>query len=79
MGSWPTGTENRNWRIVESFWTCRHPEPSALDGAKDYRERYEELIGPSLRECPVCHQGHMLVIEILPRCPHTKMAITDTS
>jgi hypothetical protein len=55
------------------------PEPSALDGAKDYRERYEELIGPSLRECPVCHQGHMLVIEILPRCPHTKMAITDTS
>jgi len=37
------------------------------------------LIGPSLRECPVCHQGHMLVIEILPRCPHTKMAITDTS
>jgi hypothetical protein len=34
------------------------PEPPALE-AKDYRERYEELIGPSLRECPVCHQGRM--------------------
>ena len=55
------------------------PEPPPLDGAKDYRERYEELIGSSLRECPVCHQGRMLVIEILPRSPHRKMAITDTS
>ena len=55
------------------------PEPPALEGAKDYRERCEELIGPSLRECPVCHQGRMLVIEILPPNPHRKMAITDTS
>ena len=55
------------------------PEPPALEGAKDYHERYEELIGPSLRECPVCHQGRMLVIEILPRSPHRKIATTDTS
>jgi hypothetical protein len=55
------------------------PEQPALEGAKDYRERYEELIGPLLGECPVCHQGHMLVIEILPRSPHRKNAITDTS
>ena len=55
------------------------PEPPAFEGAKDYRERYEELIGPQLRECPVCHQGGMLVIEILPRSPHRKIAITDTS
>jgi putative transposase len=55
------------------------PEQPALEGAKDYRERYQELIGPSLGECPVCHQGRMLVIEILPRSPHRKTAITDTS
>jgi Putative transposase/Transposase zinc-binding domain len=55
------------------------PESPTLEGAKDYRERYEELIGPSLWECPVCHQGRMLVIEILPRSPHRKMALTDTS
>src|SRR6266576_3091141 len=55
------------------------PEPPALKGAKDYRERYQELIGPSLGECPACHQGRMLLIEILPRSPHRKTAITDTS
>ena len=55
------------------------PEPSALEAAKDYRERYEELTGFSLWEGPVCHQGRMLVIEILPRSPHRKTAITDTS
>jgi Putative transposase len=42
-------------------------EPSASEAAKDYRERYEELTGSSLWECPLCHQGRMLVIEILPR------------
>ena len=55
------------------------PEPAASEAGKDYRERYEELTGSSLGECPVCHQGRMLVIEILPRSPHRKMAITDTS
>jgi hypothetical protein len=55
------------------------PEPPAFEGAKDYRERYEELIGPQLRECPVCHQGRMLAIEIFPRSPHRKIAIRDTS
>jgi hypothetical protein len=55
------------------------PEPPALEGAKDYRERYQELIGPSFGECPVCHQGRMLVIETLPRSPHRKTATTDTS
>ena len=54
-------------------------EPSASEAAKDYRERYEALTGCSLWECPVCHQGRMVVIEILPRSPHRKMAITDTS
>ena len=55
------------------------PERPPLEGPKDYRERYEELTGCSLSQCPVCHQGRMLVIEIFPRSPHRKMAITDTS
>ena len=54
-------------------------EPPALETAKDYRERYQELTGSSLWECPVCHQGRMLVTQILPRSPPRKMAITDTS
>jgi hypothetical protein len=54
-------------------------EPQAFEAAKDYFERYEELTGHSLRQCPVCRQGCMLVIEILPRSPHRKIVITDTS
>jgi len=43
---------------------------TASEVNKDYSERYEELTGFSLWECPVCHQGRMLVIEVLPRSPH---------
>jgi hypothetical protein len=39
--------------------------PSAAE--KDYRDRYEELTGNSLHQCPQCQQGRMLVVEILPR------------
>jgi hypothetical protein len=31
------------------------PEPPALEDAKDYRERYQEIVGRSLWECPACH------------------------
>jgi len=55
-------------------------EPVTSKASSDYRDRYEELTGSSLRKCPVCHQGHMLVIEILPRSPHRHLTpIKDTS
>lgn len=50
------------------------PEPSPSQAPKDYRDRYEELTGHSLRQCPACHQGQMITIEIFdgvtgpPRC-----------
>ena len=34
---------------------------------KDYRDRYEELTGNSLHQCPQCQRGRMLVVAILPR------------
>ena len=55
------------------------PEPTALETSKNYRERYEKLTGSSLWQCPVCRRGRMLVTAILPRSPHRKTAITDTS
>jgi hypothetical protein len=56
------------------------PERQASEVSKDYRERYEQLTGSSLWECPVCHQGRMLVIETLPRSPHKHVTpIKDTS
>jgi Putative transposase/Transposase zinc-binding domain len=32
---------------------------------KDYRDQYEQLTGSSLRECPVCHQGTMILLEVM--------------
>jgi Putative transposase len=56
------------------------PEPPASELSKDYRDRYEQLTGSSLLECPVCHQGRMLVIEILAPGPHRQVTpIKDTS
>ena len=43
----------------------------------DYHERHEELTGTSLRMCPVCHHGHMVVVELLK--PLRTPAIKDTS
>ena len=44
-------------------------EPPALDTTREYRDRYEELTGASLRACPICHQGYMVSIAILPPRP----------
>jgi hypothetical protein len=34
---------------------------------KDYRDRYEELTGRSLWQCPQCRQGRMIAVEKWPR------------
>jgi hypothetical protein len=51
---------------------CRHllgmprSEPAQAPClAEDYRDLYETLTGTSLKLCPVCGHGHMLVIEVL--------------
>lgn len=54
-------------------------EPPALEATQDYRDRYEELTGNSLWECPACHQGRMVIVAILPPGLHCHTAITDTS
>jgi hypothetical protein len=43
----------------------------------DFHDRYEELTRTSLRRCPVCHLGHMAVVELLN--PLRTTAIKDTS
>jgi hypothetical protein len=50
------------------------PSPSPVD----YRDRYEALTGVSLRLCPRCQDGHMLVIEYVART-HTGATIIDSS
>ena len=46
---------------------------------KDYRDRYEELTGISLRQCPQCKQGRMVIVEILPRLPCKSAPSIDSS
>jgi hypothetical protein len=45
---------------------------------EDYRDRYERLTGRSLRECPVCHRGHMIPIKVLPTVCSSPV-VKDTS
>jgi hypothetical protein len=54
-------------------------EPPTLGATKDDRDRYAELTGASLRACPVCHQGHLVSMAILPPQPNRQTAITDSS
>jgi hypothetical protein len=44
---------------------------------EDYRDQHEQLTGSSLRECPVCHRGRMVMVETLT--PHKSPAIRNTS
>jgi len=50
-------------------------DPATLE---DYRDRYEKLTGRPLRECPVCHRGHMIPVANLPGVSSAP-AIEDTS
>jgi hypothetical protein len=58
----------------EKLARCRHlldmapplAAPAESNTPRDYRDRHEELTGSSLRECPLCHRGHMSTVETLP-------------
>ena len=39
--------------------------PGDQPGDYDFDELYEKLTGSSLRQCPICHEGRMVVVEIL--------------
>ena len=41
--------------------------PSAVEPIAGYHDRYERLTGHSLRECPHCHTGIMVVVDCIPR------------
>lgn len=53
-------------------------ETHASEPSLDYRDRYEKLTGSSLWECPVCHEGRMLVVEVMARV-NNHPEIMDTS
>jgi len=56
------------------------PEETACEPkpAPDYRDHYEELTGSSLRGCPICQQGRMVLRETLSAVSQ-QPAVIDTS
>ncbi len=54
------------------------PAGAAADPPADYRDRFEALTGQSLRECPHCHTGIMVVIDCIAR-PKICQPVPDTS
>jgi hypothetical protein len=56
------------------------PADQTNTSEKDYQDRYEELTGKSLHQCPQCSLGRMLVVMILPRALcKTAATATDSS
>jgi len=54
-------------------------ETAASPPHKDYLDHYEDLTGHSLRQCPQCQRGTMVVVQILPRSSAKSPALTDSS
>jgi hypothetical protein len=50
----------------------------ASEPSDDYRDHYETVTGISLKECPVCRHGHMVLIEVLPK-DNWRRCLEDTS
>jgi hypothetical protein len=67
---------------AEKLALCRQlmqmPPPITRDVHKDYRDRYEALTGVSLKTCPLCRSGTMVVIETF-ECTSCRAPFMDTS
>jgi Putative transposase/Transposase zinc-binding domain len=54
-------------------------DPSlACDRSDDYRDHYQAVVGISLKECPVCHRGRMILLDVIPRS-QTRSYFWDSS
>jgi hypothetical protein len=54
-------------------------QPVAVSVEQDYQDRYEDLTGSSLHQCPQCQCGRMVVVAMLPRSPDDSPATIDSS
>jgi Putative transposase/Transposase zinc-binding domain len=68
---------------AEKLALCRQlmqmpPPATTREVNKDYRDRYEALTGISLKKCPLCRCGTMLVIETF-ECTSSRASFVDTS
>ena len=74
------GNRHRAQKLARCRELLSMPIPEPLEGQseKDYRDRYEDLTGVSLKTCPACRQGHMIIVETFDGVT-TRPSIQDTS
>jgi hypothetical protein len=74
------GNRNRQEKLALCRQLLGMPIPQVRQQpseAQDYRDRCKELNGVSLRVCPVCRRGHMVLIDTL--AARRRPALKDTS
>ena len=71
------GNRYRQQKLARCRQLLSMAPPVEAQAPADYRVRHEILTGSSLRECPVCHRGRMVMVEML--APHRPPAIRNTS
>ena len=74
------GNRHRTHKLARCRELLAMPVQEPLDGQpeRDYRDHYEELTGVSLKQCPACHQGRMVIVETFDGAT-TRPPIRDTS
>ena len=63
-------------RLLGMPTKCNRPAPCRTE---DYRDHYEDLTGISLRQCPQCKRGRMVLVAMLPRSSCNSPMTIDSS
>ena len=59
------GNRYRDEKLARCRQLLAMPQPLGCGESGGYRDHYEEITGSSLIECPACHRGRMIVINVL--------------
>lgn len=70
------GNRYRQEKLARCRQLLNMAPPAQSPAALEYLDQHKELTGSSLRECPVCHQGRMVIVEAVAS---NSRAIQDTS
>ena len=71
------GNRYRQQKLARCRQLLGMAPPIEAPAPEDYRDRHEQLTGSSLRACPLCRRGRMLLVETLT--PHRASTSKDTS
>jgi hypothetical protein len=72
------GNCHRTRKLARCRELLRMAPAAPAEPPGDYRERFEALTGRSLRQCPHCHAGTMVVIDSI-MLPRVCLPVADTS